>query len=161
MRSKDAEILPTLAVRLPNELRERLEEAADAHGRSLSAEIRSRLEESFLPLGGDPETNRALRYLAIAAIGLRHAYEASWRHSGFLAEVMHRLAKEVFKPEPGAPTEPPRQPTDVLAIILELPMLRDRPADDPATIADAMQVAWVGMERGTPLSRGYEIPQHP
>ncbi|EMP7218005.1 Arc family DNA-binding protein [Pseudomonas aeruginosa] len=46
---------PQFKLRMPAELRARAEQAANASGRSLNAELVARLETSFLPIGA-PET---------------------------------------------------------------------------------------------------------
>jgi plasmid stability protein len=122
-----------LKVGLPDYLREELERAAAASGRSLADEVRVRLEASFESEGSDPET-RALaaavdNLASLVAIQTGH----KWHKHAAANRVMRyaitaRLAR--LKPEGEAVFQPDELPKNRLAA---------PGSDDPDTMGLALE----------------------
>ncbi|MDC8013731.1 Arc family DNA-binding protein [Tahibacter soli] len=62
---------PQINIRIPAELRDRLDKAMEKSGRSLTAEIVARLEQSLLQASADPQADAVIRYMLAL-----NAYEA-------------------------------------------------------------------------------------
>jgi len=75
----------TVTLRLPQELHDRLKEAAA--GRSVSEEIRRRLEASFTDMSNDAKTERLLSAVSSTARMLRDTYEP-WHEDRYAFEVL-------------------------------------------------------------------------
>lgn len=103
------------SIRVPDETRAELERAAGAHGRSFTAEIVARLEQS-LDGAGSRFGDRATRAFSMQVAAVAHIVtgykRTSWRNDqwtylafkGAVDELLSRLA-------PGGAIEPPAEPT--------------------------------------------------
>lgn len=67
---------PQVNVRMPSDLKERLEEASSGSGRSLTAEIVQRLEQSFEPSAASGPVDRRAEIDALAKIAEALAHSA-------------------------------------------------------------------------------------
>lgn len=122
-----------VSMRMPDELRDRLAQAATEGGRSLGEEIRRRLEASLgaPPPIADAKTTEFLRCIAFAAgyVG-KHCgpwHQNPYAHAVLRTIVAELLAKDQPPGEPEAPSTagaafegPPEQAGRVLASIIDL-----------------------------------------
>lgn len=88
------------SLRMPEELRDRLAQAAAGNGRSLGEEIRRRLEASFgsaAPQADDPQTAQLLRIIARAAAILSKEW-AAWHEDLRALAVFRAAIAALFSP---------------------------------------------------------------
>ena len=90
---KDRHQAPSYPLRLPEELKKRVEEAAALQGRSLNSEIAARLQQSFFESLGVEELRRELEYTKEALQRRDHSVEVALGGQDMLAGYIVALFK--------------------------------------------------------------------
>src|SRR5262245_21194717 len=92
--------LQVLNLRTTTELREKLEAAAKANGRSLSAEVEERLLISFYSrdeLFGDQPTRRLMVMMPTAISTAERMYERNWRDDPFVRREIQEMCSLIIE----------------------------------------------------------------
>jgi hypothetical protein len=99
------------SLRMPEELRERLAQAATAAGRSMGEEIRRRLEASFgsAPAAEDQQTSDVLFLAGKAAEYVARRYALAWHQDRYAGEAFAAAVRAFITDRlpPGDPVPPP------------------------------------------------------
>ena len=87
---------PLIGLRIPPSLKEKIEAAASAEGRSMNAEIRARIEASFESSSGQGASDGAVAALANALIAASQKHEVDALKSDIeqLKDLMGRMKEE-------------------------------------------------------------------
>ena len=80
-----------MGVALPDDLREQLQQAADAAGHSVAAEIRLRLEQSFRDDGIDPRTRLLMATINELAVLVKLQTSHHWFDHAAAGRVFRRM----------------------------------------------------------------------
>ncbi len=122
-----------MTVRLPRELHEQLKAAAEAGEGGIAAELRRRLEASFVEpttTSVDLETRRLLNAVAWISTAVKDAYGASWRTDPDAGDVLRRaVCGDLMGWATAAGEAAPRAPKPGSAIAH---LLEKGPITDPA-----------------------------
>ncbi len=107
---------PSYPLRIPAELRARLEDEAKTHKRSLNAEITARLENSFTPALSAED---AAKHFDEITFVLRHFEGTINRGFNSLAAVVYDSARHAKPPLAHNPSRPPDHPDTPISELMK------------------------------------------